>query len=891
MFDSAARIGPSRKAKISFALRTIARALPLTLLAASALLYATQQAAAECAPLPPVSGTTIVCSGVVNSGLSASSLASLTVEIEPGTNFNGPLSMTSIASLSVTNSGGNLQNVSFNDINALTFQNSGNINGSVAVTATGATESHTIVNQQNGHINGALTFSGTAGAASNDVVINQGTLNNGLSKSNGGTLSILNTAGAFINNGVSVTGTGPTSIDNSGTIQGGPTISLGSGNDTIINRATGTINGTVSQGDGDDTFVMLGGRVNGTLNQGGGNDQASISAGEITGTVSTGTGNDNLIWSGGLVGGIDMGDDTDTATLRNLTQDQLRNIEIDGGQGANDTLIWDHTRGENPARLDNWELIELNNGSVLTMNSDLTLGDSGTATGALTIDPTSTLYSGNGAHVIAPFTPGNPVTVDNAGTIDLTNGPPSVNDSLRVVGNYVGQGGRLTLNTTLNSDGSPSDRLVIDAGTATGSTGILDVNLNGAGDVTYANGIMVVDAINGATTSGGAFFLANPGGYAAAGPYAYTLYRSSVDSSNPNAWYLRSTIDCATDPSNLACLIPPPGPPGPPGKPPNMRPETSLYAALPAMIIVYGRQILDTLHERMGQQAAPGSLAEGAPYAWGRVIGVHGEHDGDWRGILGDGPRYSYDMFALQVGMDAYRSVDAAGNRDRIGYFLTVGDSNGNVSHYDGRDAGNNNFQAFTLGAYWTYYAPSDAYLDAVLQGTWFDATAQGNTPLLSTGGPGVGASLEGGVPVIQSYGVIVEPQAQIVYQAIDLKTGWDTAATIDFNDVRSLVGRLGVRLAYAFPHTLAGGPITAWVRPNVWYEFLGNPVTDFSSARGPIPFLAELGGSAIEINTGLTVPLSEMTSIYANASYEIGISENAGGNAYDGKLGIKVNW
>lgn len=885
MFNSVARTGSSWQANLLFAAPLRARAFRLAVLAASGLLYTTQEATADCAPLPPVSGATIVCSGPVNSTLSANGLSSLTVLIQPGASFNAnpALMMTAISSLTVVNNGGNLSRAEFNNIASLSFENSGNVNQGVAITGDGL---HTVINHQGAAINQSLTFSGN----SNDTVVNQGFINPAIAKTGGGTLSVVNAATGFINQSINVTGSSRTSIDNAGIIQGGG-ITLGSGDDLIINRSSGTINGTVNQGAGADAFVMQGGRVNGEVQQGDGSDTASILGGEITQFYRGGTGNDELVWSGGLVGGIDMGDDTDTATLHNLTQDQLRNIEIDGGQGTNDTLIWDHTRGENPARLDNWELIELGNGSELTMNSDLTLGDSGTATGALTIDPTSTLLAGNGAHTVAPFTPGNPVAVANAGTIDLTNGPPSVSDSLRVVGNYVGQGGRLNLNSRLDSDGSPSDRLIIDGGTATGSTGILDVNLNGAGDVTYANGIMVVDAINGATTSGGAFFLANPGGYAAAGPYAYTLYRSSVDSSNPNAWYLRSTIDCATDPSNLACLIPPPGPPGPPGKPPNMRPETSLYAALPAMIIVYGRQILDTLHERMGQQAAPGSLAEGAPYAWGRVIGVHGEHEGDWRGILGDGPRYSYDMFALQVGMDAYRSVDAVGSRDRAGFFLVAGDSNGNVTHYDGRDAGNNNFQAFTLGGYWTYYAPSDAYLDAVLQGTWFDATAQGNTPLLSTGGPGVGASLEGGIPVIQSYGVIVEPQAQLVYQAIDLKTGWDTAATIDFNDVQSLIGRLGVRFAYAFPHALAGSPITAWVRPNVWYEFLGNPVTDFSSARGPIPFLAELGGSAIEINTGLTVPLSEMTSIYANASYEIGISENAGGNAYDGKLGIKVNW
>ena len=125
-------------------------------------------------------------------------------------------------------------------------------------------------------------------------------------------------------------------------------------------------------------------------------------------------------------------------------------------------------------------------------------------------------------------------------------------------------------------------------------------NTTGAGALTAGNGILVVDAISGGTTVPGAFGLAGP---AVAGPYEYTLFRSSVDASNPQAWYLRSTLNCRLTPTLPECQTPvPPEPPVPPTPPtpvvPNYRAETSLYAAVPSMALLYGRNLLDTLHER-----------------------------------------------------------------------------------------------------------------------------------------------------------------------------------------------------------------------------------------------------------------------------------------------------
>jgi hypothetical protein len=46
----------------------------------------------------------------------------------------------------------------------------------------------------------------------------------------------------------------------------------------------------------------------------------------------------------------------------------------------------------------------------------------------------------------------------------------------------------------------------------------------------------------------------------------------------------------------------PPTPLPPASNDQNFRAETSLYAAIPSMTLLYGRNLLDTLHERVGEE-------------------------------------------------------------------------------------------------------------------------------------------------------------------------------------------------------------------------------------------------------------------------------------------------
>jgi outer membrane autotransporter protein len=412
----------------------------------------------------------------------------------------------------------------------------------------------------------------------------------------------------------------------------------------------------------------------------------------------------------------------------------------------------------------------------------------------------------------------------------------------------------------------------------------------------------VVEALDKARSAAGVFALGAP---AVAGPYEYTLFHGGVgaDAANGN-WYLRSTLNCTLAPTLPECRTPAPTPTP---TDPNFRVETSLYAAIPSMALLYGRNLLDTLHERVGEEfdeghapaAAPGGYHKAAPlspasqYAgWGRIIGMNGVHQGDSLGVLGSsaGPHFDYAFLGLQAGMDLYRQDRPDGSRDRAGAYFAIGSNRGRVTHFDGRE-GNSDFAAYTLGGYWTHFEPTGWYTDAILQGTFYDinSTANRGLPTFKTQGQGIAASLETGNPFKFAGGWFIEPQAQLVFQNININDANDIAAQVRFADVNSLAGRIGARFGRTWKIDDSSRTITAWIRPNLWNEFRGNPTTMFSSANGMVPFHADLGGLWGELNAGVSAQLTSTTTLYANASYQSRF--DGGGFAYNGKAGLRVNW
>jgi outer membrane autotransporter protein len=536
--------------------------------------------------------------------------------------------------------------------------------------------------------------------------------------------------------------------------------------------------------------------------------------------------------------------------------------------------------------------------------------------------------------------------VSNAGLVEFT---APVNDVYKnlFVRDYAGNGGTLGIHTYLGTDNSPSDKLVIVGGTASGTTKVKVTNVGGAGALTSADGIPVVEVESGGTTAPGAFSL---DGRTAAGPYEYRLVRGGGTGNVADFWFLRSALDCSAagapsppcpgpnppgppDPPAPPTPPPPPTPPGPapdpnpptppgptppaptpdppapvptppgpqpsPPAPPEYRAEVSLYTALPALALRYGWATLGNMHERIGEEEQlrdRNDLRERTTVngAWVRVIGESGDADGDRRGIYGSGgPHYDYDLIALQAGLDVYAEEHDNQQRDHAGLYAAQGRIQSDVTHFNGIYAGSDSVKATSLGLYWSHFWQEGQYLDAVWQGTWAKATARSaGDYTLQRNGFGWAASLEGGYPLHDETRVL-EPQAQIIYQAIDRDSAFDPAANVRFRNMDSLAARVGLRWA----NTWTLDPdrngtrrlLTGWLRANLWREFKGQPVTEFSSADGYVPFKADLKGNWWQLNAGTTWQLDANFSVYANLGYQRGFDVSF--DAWDGKVGLRWNW
>ncbi|MET3653824.1 autotransporter outer membrane beta-barrel domain-containing protein [Dyella japonica] len=558
---------------------------------------------------------------------------------------------------------------------------------------------------------------------------------------------------------------------------------------------------------------------------------------------------------------------------------------INTASGLTDTLSGAISDGTGPGTLE-----KIGAGTLVLTGassySGLTLVQAGTlrAGGGNVFSPISDFTVASGATVdLAGFSQ-SIGALSNAGLVDFGTGTPP-GTVLTVHGNYTGVSGALGLNALLGDDNSPSDRMLIDGGIAGGST-VLDIRQSGAGAVTTGNGIELVGVLNGGTTQAGAFHLGSP---VIAGPYEYSLQRGGVDGSDPENWFLRDTLAPPPPPTPPS----PPSPPAPPTPPPlpHYRQEVSLYAAAPALAMIQGRQMIGTLHERMGdeEQLLGDPLREppGESNAmWGRVVYREGKTQGDPIGIYGDGPSYKSDMVTVQVGGHLYRALSDSGRLDQVGVYGAYGNADADVDHNLLSlqfKAGSIGLDTYAAGAYWTHYEPNGAYLDVVGQASWYGFDLKGlRLPQIEPDGFGLAGSVEGGYPFKIGHELVLEPQAQIIYQNLSVDSFADPGAHVRYRDLDSLTGRIGVRLA-------TQGNYEVWVRANLWYEFLGTPKTEFSSAAGWVPFHADLPNLMGQLGVGAGLRITSNVYVFGVANYESTFNGNS--HSWDAKMGVRIRF
>ena len=677
-------------------------------------------------------------------------------------------------------------------------------------------------------------------------------------------------------------------------------VELRNGNN-VMRMSGGTVDGDVSAEQGNDLFELSGGSIGGKLDLGSGNNTINLTGGAIGNGIVTLTGTDRLAWSdaGTIAGAINLGDGNDIATLRNLTSAIMAPTTLLSGGAGNDILTFDNVETSGVSRFQNWETLALTNGSRLTLDGNLQMGDAGTQTGTVSIDATSILFAGGGTNPsILPFTAGQLVTVINAGVIDLTNGPISANERLTIAGNYVGTNGRLLLHTFLGDDNSPSDRLIISGGSATGRTVVGITNVGGPGALTRSDGILVVQAVN-ATTAPTAFVQS---GRIVAGAYEYFLFRGATSPGSQESWFLRSTLipgsqPAAQQPPQPAAQQPPlaaqpapppitaPSSPSPDGPAiPLFRPEVPVYAAVPGTTRLLLLSILSTFHERRGEQ----SLLQGkgiVPAAWGRFLGQRVERQ--WAGTAT--PEFDGSILGLEVGVDLASFEIASGHVDRLGLFFAYAQASGDVSGFaigEQQEVGHERINSYGLGGYWTHIGPTGWYVDTVLTGLWFDGDANSNFGTgIDVSGNSIAASIEAGYPIPLTRQISLEPQAQFIWQHFWLDDERDAFSTVGFNTPEGFTGRVGLRLRGSFTaETILWQP---YLKVNLWQSFGGDDEVLFG---GSDAISSEQRTTALEAGGGIAIKIHEAVGLYATLSWTNDLDGNTV-HSLAGNFGLRVAW
>jgi outer membrane autotransporter protein len=322
----------------------------------------------------------------------------------------------------------------------------------------------------------------------------------------------------------------------------------------------------------------------------------------------------------------------------------------------------------------------------------------------------------------------------------------------------------------------------------------------------------------------------------------------------------------------------------------------ALYTALPAMAVLYGRAVIDNLHSRVGEaeQLRRGTGdSDWVDGAWVRFMHWHGQHDGGRLGVYSDkGPDFDFDLDGLQFGLDVFRHEADSGARDHVGAYVALGDARADVQHIGRFEAGTDVVDAWSLGAYWTHFWANGAYLDGVAQHSWYDVEGRSvRLPALKGEATGWAGSLEGGLPLRIDARWLVEPEGQLTYQHFNSSSGEDVAARIAFRNTDSLVGRLGLRVAYTWGGDIGDGALltTGWVRLNGSHEFLDDPATSFATQDGPVVFQAELGKYWLELDAGLTTQMSPNAALFVSGGYSATTDNDLHG--WTAKVGARFSW
>lgn len=502
-------------------------------------------------------------------------------------------------------------------------------------------------------------------------------------------------------------------------------------------------------------------------------------------------------------------------------------------------------------------------------------------------------------------------TFTNGGIITLAN--QSYADKLTIEGNYVGNNGVLEVNTKWDTPGdysgahSESDLLTI-TGDASGNTTVKAVKTDGTENVIdgsigelsdrYKRSVPVIKVLGDDKGTANSEINSTD----ATKPYAYntrSTFTGTAKTTGAGELQLVSHKDdngvteyfwTLTTPNQDKTIITPSAP---------------AYTLVPRQNLESGYAMLDTLHQRRGENQTLSWDKQGSYWqdvekqSWGRVIGKHLKLDGKER--FG----FKTNMYGFQVGhdFDVKTKQDDEGKLTRRFTGLYFGALRSLSKFYDEYRAKNGiviadkltshvKTTALNLGVTDTRYHENGTYIDLVGQLSWLnnrysavDGTGAKNH------GWGTALSVETGRPYAlgkdktnNGNSWILEPQAQLIAQYLRLGNFNDGTRAVSQKGY-GLRGRVGFRLAHNQPNDKQRTR-TYYFTGNIWHDFKarGNALIGSDKLAG------KFARTWWELGLGSQFSLSENTYLYADARYEKSFDSNRH-KGYQGTVGVKYSW
>lgn len=473
----------------------------------------------------------------------------------------------------------------------------------------------------------------------------------------------------------------------------------------------------------------------------------------------------------------------------------------------------------------------------------------------------------------------------NAGTVNLLSA--AAGTTLTVTGPYVGNNGVLKMGTAFGGSNSVSDRMILSGprAVASGHTTLQITHLGGLGAQTTGNGIEVVSAQNGATSTSTAFTL--NGDHVDAGAFQYRLFAGDANGQG-GSWFL-STQDRSA--------ITTTGTPAPAPAAPMYRAEVPLYAALPSVLRQGDLAMLGDLHRREGDESGIAAATAGSAdasaggwgganrHAWGRVLG--GTITVSQGGVTQAESRTSIGGF--QSGVDLFANpLWSAG----LYAGLMRADANVNGAYGPGGlvgHAGTLHTDNTYVGGYATYANPQGLYADFVLQYGYHDVSGRSLGQGSSFGATSLMASGEVGQRLALGGNWAIEPQAQLIYHRLSLDNTIISGASVLQDADNAVIGRIGARFTGDLSTSM--GRLRPYAGVNLWHGFSGHDTVTFAGPTGATPIESAIGYTSTELMVGFTLGLTPNVSVYGQLGklFRTGSGDAQVKSTAQGSLGLNL--